>query len=138
MHSTPSTAVKLYVLFLVVVCVVTAIKLARLWIAVPPFRLNRKTLNPDYLRRLENAQTSLKQWMVATLLVGGIFVSVSVYDVCNRLLDQKRFGDLLIIFIIAEFSTALSSCLIVVLFILLVRWHIIKRLERLARPHHVE
>ncbi len=133
MHSPPSTAVKLYVLFLLVVCVVTAIKLARLWIAVPPFRLNRKTLNPDYFHRLANAKTSLKQWMVATQLVGGIFISVSIYGVCNRLLDQKAFGGLLIIFIIAEFSTALSSCLIVVLFTLLVRWHIIKRMEHLPK-----
>jgi len=69
--------------------------------------------------------------MAVTLLVGGIFTSVSVYDVCNRLLDQEAFGGLLLISIIANFSTPLILCLVVVLFTLLVRWHIMKRMESL-------
>jgi len=129
----PSTKVKLYVLFLLVVGVVTTTKLVKLWIAAPPFRLNRQSPNPAYWRHLENAKTSLKQWMAVTLLVWGIFISVSVYDVCNRLLDQKAFGGLLLISIIADFSTALILCLLVVLFTLLVRWHVVKRMERLQR-----
>jgi hypothetical protein len=126
----PSTKVKLYLLFLLAVCVVTTIKLVKLWIAAPPFRLNRQTQNPAYRQQLENAKNSLKQWMAVTMLVWGIFTSVSVYDVCNRLFDQKVFGGLLLISIIADFSTALILCLVVVLFTLLVRWHIMKRIER--------
>ncbi len=33
----PTTAFKIYVLFLVIVCVVVVAKLIRLWIVVPPF-----------------------------------------------------------------------------------------------------
>jgi len=130
---TPSTKEKLYLLFLLAVCVVTTIKLVKLWIAAPPFRLNRQSDNPAYWQQLENAKTSLKQWMAVTLLVWGIFTSVSVYDVCNRLLDQKAFGGLLLISIIADFSTALILCLVVVLFTLLVRWHVMKRMEHLHK-----
>jgi hypothetical protein len=129
----PSMMVKLYVLFLLAVCVVTSIKLVKLWITAPPFRLNRQAHNPAYWQKLESAKNSLKQWMAVTLLVGGIFTSVSVYDVCNRLLDQKAYGGLLLISIIANFSSALTLCLVVVLFTLLVRWHIIKRMELLHK-----
>jgi hypothetical protein len=129
----PSTKLKLYVLFLLVVCIVTSIKLARLWIAAPPFRLSRQAHNPAYLQKLESAKDSLRQWMAVTLLVWGIFTCVSVYDVCNRLLDQKAFGGLLLISLVADFSTALVVCLVVVLYSLLVRWHLIKRIERLHK-----
>jgi hypothetical protein len=133
-YSPPSTKEKLYLLFLLVVCVATTIKLVKLWIEAPPFRLNRQSGNPAYWQRLENAKNNLKQWMAVTLLAGGIFTSVSVYDVCNRLLGQKVFGSLLLISMIAEFSTALTLCLVVVLFTLLVRWHIMKRIEHLHKP----
>jgi hypothetical protein len=133
MYYAPSTRYKLYMLFLLVVCVATGIKLVRLWIAAPPFRLSRQAHNPAYLQQLEYARNSLKQWMAVTLLVWGIFTSVSVYDVCNRLLDQKAFGGLLLISIIADFSTVLILCLVVVLFTLFVRWHLMKRIERLHK-----
>jgi hypothetical protein len=129
----PSTKLKLYLLFLLAVCVVTTVKLVKLWIVVPPFRFNRQPHNPVYWQQLENAKNSLKQWIAVTLLVWGIFTSVSVYDVCNRLFDQKVFGGLLLISIIADFSTALILCLVVVFFTLLVRWHIMKRMERLQK-----
>lgn len=130
---TPSTKEKLYVFFLLAVCVVTTIKLVKLWIAAPPFRLKRQSENPVYWRQLENAKNSLKQWMAVTLLVGGIFTSLSVYDLRNRSLDQKACGGLLLVSIIAEFSIAFTLSLVVVLFTLLVRWHVTKRLEELHK-----
>jgi hypothetical protein len=133
MRYAPSTNVKLYILFLLAVCVVTSVKLARLWIAAPPFRLNRQADNPVYLRKLSCAKNSLKQWMALTLLVWGIFTSVSVYDVCNTLLDEKVFGGLLLISLAGEFSTALTLCLVVVLYTLLVRWHVVMRVEYLHK-----
>jgi hypothetical protein len=57
----PSTKVKLYVLFLLAVCIVTSIKLARLWIAAPPFRLSLQAHNPAIwtLVLLKKIQTTI-------------------------------------------------------------------------------
>jgi hypothetical protein len=129
----PSTKVKLYLLFLLIASVATTAKLVRLWIAAPPFRLSRQAHNPAYLQQLEYARNSLKQWMAVTLVAWGIFTSVSVYDVCIKLLDQKAFGGLLLISIIADFSIALTLCLVVLLFTLLVHWHLMKRMECLQK-----
>jgi hypothetical protein len=101
----------------------------KLWIAAPPFRLNRQSDNPLYLKKLQSAENSLRQWMALTFLVWGIFTWVSVYEVCSRLLDQKAFGGLLLISLVEEFSAALTLCLVVVLYTLLVRWHVMKRIE---------
>jgi len=62
-HYTLPTKFKLYLIFLLVVCVATSIKLVRLWIAAPPFCLSRQAHNPAYVQQLEYAKTSLKQWM---------------------------------------------------------------------------
>ena len=132
-YSGPSTKLILYVLFLAVACITTSFKMVRLWIAAPPFQLNRQAGNAAYLHRLEDARNSLKQWMAVTLVVGGIFTSLSVYDVCSRLLLQKTYGGTLLIAILGDFSTALTLCLVVVLFILLVRWYLIKRIEQLNK-----
>jgi len=132
-YSGPSTKLRLYLLFLGVACIVTSFKLVRLWIAAPPFQLKRQVGNAAYLHRLEHTRSSLKQWIALTLVIWGIFTSLSVYDVCNRLLGQKTYGSALFIDILGEFSTALTLCLVVVLFILLVRWYLMKRMEQLHK-----
>jgi hypothetical protein len=60
----------------------------------------------------------------------GNFASVSLSDVCNRLLDSKSsIGSFVILFVIQHFSTTLTMALLVVLFLHLVRWHMLKRIE---------
>ena len=54
----PSTSFKTYVLFLLVVCVVTSIKLIRVWRAAPPFRLSRQASNPSYPQLLQASSAS--------------------------------------------------------------------------------
>jgi hypothetical protein len=127
----PSTSLKIYVLFLFAVCIVACVKLFRVWRAAPPFRLSRKAGSPAYLQSLEISSTSLSQWIGSTFLVWGIFSSVSLYDVCDRLFDSKRIGSFVILFVIQDFSKTLTMALLVVLFLRLVRWHMLKRIERL-------
>jgi len=129
----PSIKLRLYLLFLLVACIVTSFKLVRLWITAPPFQLKRQAGNTVYFHRLEHARTSLKQWMTLTLVIWGIFTSLSTSDMCNGLLAQKTYGSTLFIYILGEFSTALTLCLVVVLFMLLVRWYLMKRMEQLHR-----
>ena len=127
----PSSSFKTYMLFLLVVCVVTSIKLIRGWRAAPPFRLSRQANNPSYLQLLQASCASLKQWISFTFLGWGIFASLSLYDVGDRLLDDKRIGSFVILFVIEDFSSALSMALLVVLFLFLARWHMLRRIEHL-------
>ena len=127
----PSTGMMIYVLFLFLVCIVTSVKLVRVWRAAPPFRLSRQASSPACLELLETSSSSLKQWMGSAFLGWGIFASISLTDVCSRLLDDKRIGSFVILFVIQDFSTALTMALLVVLFLFLVRWHMLKRIEHL-------
>jgi|SRR5271165_2390199 len=129
----PSTGLKLYVLFLLVVCVATSIKLVRLWRMAPPFRTERQRDNSAYQRLLQSSSASLKQWISFTYLGWGIFASISVCDLCNRLLDEKGVGSLLVVFLIRDFSTTLTMALLVALFAFLVRWHISRRIGYLPK-----
>jgi hypothetical protein len=131
----PSTSLKIYVLFLFVVCIVASVKLVQVWRPAPPFRLSQKAGSAAYLHSLETSYTSLGQWIGFTFLGWGIFASVSIYDVCNRIFNSERIGSFAILFIIQDFSTTLTMALLVVLFMYLVRWHMLKRIARLRHMH---
>jgi hypothetical protein len=126
-------ATKLYVLYLFAVFLVASVKLIRVWRRALPFRLSSKACSPDYLQVLEASSISLGRWIETTFLVWGIFASVSLYDVCDRLLLSKTIGNSVILFVIQDFSTTFTMALLIVLFLYLVRWHMLKRIERL---HH--
>lgn len=127
----PSTSMKVYIVFLFVVCIVAMVKLIRVWRAAPPFRLSRQSGSPGYLRLLETSSISLKHWMVSTFLSWGILTSIGVYDVRDRFLDDKRIGSMVILFVIEDFSKALTMALLVVLILFLVRWHVVRRIDSL-------
>jgi hypothetical protein len=133
MTRTPSTITEIYILVLFLVCIVTSMKLFRIWRAAPPFRPSRQASSPAYLELLETSSGSLKQWIGSMFLSWGIFVSISLTDVCSRVLDDKKIGNSLILFIIPDFSSALTMALLVVLFLFLVLWHMLKRIEHLNR-----
>jgi hypothetical protein len=120
---------EIYMLFLFLACIVTCVKLFRIWRAAPPFRLHRRARSPAYLELLESSSSSLKQWLGSTFLAWGIFASITLTNVCSRLLDDKRIGSSLLLFIIPDFSTTLTMALLVALFLFLVRWHMLKRIE---------
>jgi hypothetical protein len=127
----PSTTGKIDMLLLLVVCIITGVKLVKVWRTAPPFRLKCQAQNPAYCQLLQTSAASLKQWIYFTFLFWGIFTSVSLYDVCVRLLNLPAFGGLLLINVILGFSTSLTAALLVVLFAFIVRWHIVKRIENL-------
>jgi hypothetical protein len=129
----PSTSTKIYMLFLLVVCIVTTVKLIRVWRRASPFRLSQRDGNPDYLRLLQSSGTSLRQWICFTVLTWGVFASVCLYDFCDGLLIEKRTPREMFLFAIQDFSTTLTMTLLVVLFSFLARWHMLKRIEYLRQ-----
>lgn len=127
----PSTGQKIYVLFLVVVCVVTIIKLMRVWRVALPFRLSTQANNPSYLKLLRICHRSLCQWFGCIFLAWAILSSTAIYNLCHGMLSEKVTGRTVILFAIRDFFTSLSMALWVVLFVFLIRWHVSNRIERL-------
>lgn len=127
----PSTSWKLYLLFLLIVCLVTSVELLKAWRSAPPFRLSNEAGNPAYLRMLEASRTRLKQWIYCTFLAWGILISTSLYDVSNRLLGEKTIGSGVILFVLGDYADSLTMALLVVLFAFLARWHLVARIEHL-------
>ena len=131
MITEPSASLKAYLLFLFVVCVVAAVKLTRVWRAAPPFLLSRQAGNPAYQQLLRTSTISLTQWINFTFLAWGILVSVSLYDVCDRMLGEKNVVWFALHLVIQDYSVSLVLALLAVLLLFLVRWHMINRTERL-------
>jgi len=126
-----SPAFRLYMVFLFAVCLLATSKLIKLWRAAPPFKLERQEKNPAYFRALEMSSDSLRQWITFTFLAWGIVASIDLYNLCNSLLGDKAIRRLAILFAIEGFSIGLTLALLVVLFLALIRWHVLKRVEQL-------
>jgi hypothetical protein len=131
MFHKPSASFKIYMLFLLVVGVVTIIKLIRVWRAAPPFRLSSQAENPSYLKLLRISHRSLCHWAWCPFLGWAILSSASIYNVCYGMLNEMVTGRPVILYVILDLFTSLSMALWVALFVFLVRWHVCNRIERL-------
>ena|SRR5713226_3853482 len=127
----PFIRFQIYLVFLIVVCGTTIIKLAKIWWAAPPFRSSRRANDPVYLKLLLTSGRSLSQWIGCTFLAWGILVSTTLYEVSRGMMNEKVTGRLIILSEIRELSTALSMALLVALFVFLVRWHVLARIDGL-------
>lgn len=127
----PSIDFKLYLLFLVVVCIASIVKLARVWWTAPPFRLSRGANDGDYLSLLQSSSASLRRWIGVTFLGWGALISASAYGVCDRLLDEQHIGVATFLVVVADYAEATTMALFVVTLLYLVRWHIEVRFEKL-------
>ena len=133
MHSVPSAIFKIYLLFLMTVSVVAFFKMMLVWRTAPPFRTARQKDDPKYLPLLKSTVQSFSYWKSLTYLGWWIFASISLYQLCNRLLDDRRVGDLLVVFLLREFSTTFTMALLVALLVHLLQWNLQKRIEKLDR-----
>jgi len=127
----PSNSFRIYILFLMMICAATSVKLIQIWRTAPPFRLSRQAKNPDYLKLLRISAHSLSHWMGVTFLGWAIASSTALYEVCSGLLLEKATGLAVIQFVIRDFAMTFVMAMWVVLFVFLVRWHVSARIERL-------
>src|ERR1700737_4146457 len=125
-----SSGLKLYMLFLFFICIITGIKVVRLWRDGRSAR-KRQDMNHGYPQRLQVASISLGQWIVCTFLIWGILSSIPLYDESNGLLASKTVPTSAILFTIEEFSTLLTLTLLVVFLLFLARWYVLRRLGKL-------
>jgi hypothetical protein len=138
MYREPSTALKLYLLFLGIVCFVCFARLIKIWRIAPPFALSRRIGDANYQRLLTCLSKSLLQWIGLTFLGWGLYMSTSVYDVSGRLLDQKRIGRADIAFVSWDYAVILTMALSVVLFLFVSRWHMLNRIDWLESRKNQE
>jgi hypothetical protein len=124
----PSIRFQVYLLFLIVVCGTTIMKLARIWWTAPPFSSSRRASDPVYLKLLRTSSRSLSQWIGCTFLAWGILVSTTLYELSSGMMNEKVTGRLIILLEIRDFSTALCMAL----FVFLVRWHVLARIDLYA------
>ena len=79
----------MYMFFLLLVCILTTIKLARVWRTVPPFGRRHPKANPAYRGFLQASAASLQHLDSLTFLAMGLFATVTVYDISDRLLANE-------------------------------------------------
>jgi hypothetical protein len=127
----PASA-KILILYLLIVCVAASVKLIKTWIPAIPFRLSARRNDQAYVGQLENSRDSLKQWMLLTLLLWGILTSIRIAEACQGLLMTKVIGTA-ILYVFQDIAESLTKTLSVLMFIFLVRWHILRRIEFLRR-----
>ena len=123
---------KFYVFFVLFVAAVAITKLAKAWSQAPPFKLSRQANNPAYTAKLTAWIASLKQWTTVTFLALGIQTSMTIYQSCNGLLNQKSGWSVTLLLLIRDYSAVVDLTLFVVLFLCFVRWHMLSRVERLC------
>src|SRR5260221_2555448 len=107
----PSIAFRLYLLFLVIACSVTVVRLIRIWLAVPPFWSSKRVSDPDYIKLLRKSSLRLFHWIRSTFLGWAILCPTTLYLVCGRLLDAKTTGWAVIQFMIRDISLELGLAL---------------------------
>jgi hypothetical protein len=129
----PSAAMKLYILFSLVAIVAAITRLAALWITAPPFIASRQANNPLYLKRLQEACSSLTQWMGCTLLGGAVVAASDLHQACRHLQESKATSPTLILYRLDYLGESLTLVLGEALLIFLMRWHLLLRIEHLVR-----
>lgn len=132
--SSASLNLKLYVLFLFLVCIFTTIKLVRVWRIVAPFSGRHPGPNLAYRGFLRASAASMQHLISLTYLAMGIFASVTVYGISDHFLANEGTDiTLAITALIRRLSSALTVALFVSLYAFLVRWYFTERLEKFRK-----
>ena len=116
---------KLFIFLMLTALIVVAIKLVRV------LSLSRSSpeISRDSLRKIAS---SLGQWLFVPLFAWGLLASHHLYILCQGLLVEKTIHVSLPLYNLGELAVELYLSLIVSLVAFLVRWHVLKRLERLT------
>jgi hypothetical protein len=129
MRGDPTGIQKLFMLFLLVAFAAASRKLVSVWRAAPPFGKLRGAYRSQYPVLLHSSVASLKQWIKLVWLGWGILAAISISDGCTGLLSSTRVRSFEIVLFVRDFSTYFAMALLMVLFIFLIRWHMMTRAE---------
>ena len=124
-----STKAEIYTFFFLIAFIVTAVKVVRVWWVAPPFKVSRQATNPVFLVTLENSVHSLKRWSECAFLGWGMLTALTITDFCNGSFYERSTGWPVIVSVFRELSVALTMAMLIMLFSLFARWHMLKRIE---------
>jgi hypothetical protein len=122
---------KLYILFLMAMCFVALVKLAKTWWKALPFLYLRRALRPTYLAELRERKTSLAQWIGVTLIGFGIVWALEIKSAWAGIETTHATGIGVIAYQVRDQMDFAVMVLVVVLAMFLLRWHVIRRIEKL-------
>ena len=125
---------KLYFLFLFVAIIVGVVRIVKLWIAAPPFRLARQRNNPSYLRLLEASCRSTMQWIGLVALGWALAVSQEIARFGIYADERTRTGWSLILSTIRDLGSLTELATSMLLFLFLLQWHMRNRMYYLRGP----
>jgi len=122
----PSLTMKLYVLFVLTSLVVAAMHFIKSW---KDFRAS--TGEGGQNASLKRRTFSLSRWIWLNALVWGIVTATEIVSSLDRLILLRTFGPALILSFLANLFVPLVLSLWAILALYLVRWHILRRIERI-------
>ena len=125
---------RLYGLFLLVAILVGLVRIVKLWIAAPPFRLTHQLHNPRYLRFLEASCSRTRQWMGLAALGWALIVSREVVRFGTYADETSRTGWALMMSTIQLLGALTEFAVIAVLLLFLLQWHMLNRIHHLRDP----
>jgi len=115
-------------LLLLIVLIVGTVELVRTWrIVLSP------TLSPEsakQLKRLQTAATSLKQWIYFTFLAWGFLASYQLTREGTVLSMERNPAISTAMPVIRGLLVELELTFLVIIFVFLVHWHIVRRIAR--------
>ena len=128
----PSPAEKIFLLYLLLACVIATVKFLKVWRPWLVFRpSSRRDAVVDQVQYLQTAASSLGQWIGLTFLSWGLYSAVFAVNVCDRLLEQATLGWGPIVVILLDYARLLIWASSAAIFLYLVRWHMLKRIQQL-------
>jgi hypothetical protein len=128
----PSSSEKLFAFFFLTVAIVGVVKLIKIWRGAPPFRLSRQTGNVSYVRQLETRARSLGHWMRLTVLICAFFACLDFYHGSEELVFSRKITEVDVIYLLLGPFHIFALGLSLIVWLFLIRWHLVKRLEHLA------
>ena len=100
-----STSMRIYLLFLVVTSVLTAVRLARAWRASPEFAAGGQPHLCSVATSIRHQPEALGRLSVYRLVH---CTSTSRYELCVKMLDENRVASIAIQFAVLGFSSTLT------------------------------
>jgi len=119
------------VLFSIIGVFVAMVRLVRLWIIAPPFRMKRQAENSFYFRLLERWRDSTKQWMGFAILSWACVFSYEIGRLGMHAGESSRVGVAVVLSTIQELGVFTEISAVGVLLLFLAQWHMLNRTHQL-------
>ena len=128
-----TSAEKVLVFFFLIVGMTAFVKLIANWWVAPPFLISRQAGNQSFTHRLQDSARSLSDCMKLTLLFYPLLICFNLYRDCSGLLQSRTISTTELVYLAQEIAVLAEMGFLLALFLFLIRWHFLNRLELLEK-----